>query len=341
MGLHPLMRLREEEAVDTHKQENHKIHVQASQKPLGDKGVDGIRKDEGADQPHNGAERVHLFRRGFGLFGALIALWLHIGLGGYIAQLHQLVFARAGKHDNNGKCDCQNRKQDDIHGVVASLSHTHGLADNLSIRAALSSQIGIQGGGRPQALTQNHAGISTSHHHGEVQAADMLGKLHGEDGSNYGAEGIVHHRGDIAEDHHQHQCRSPAVYHAGHLVQQTVHLWTAGAGGAHDNHNAHLESQGKLAAQAVPPSHQKLQRAFAAQEKGQHEHKEGQDDTEHKRVRNNFLCGEIELFAHTPQRSALQLGCCLGLFRHGIASFLILSFYLWHVSRGTHFPYFP
>ena len=34
----PLMRLREEEAVDTHKQGKSQIHVQASQKPLGDKG---------------------------------------------------------------------------------------------------------------------------------------------------------------------------------------------------------------------------------------------------------------------------------------------------------------
>ena len=71
MGLHPLMRLREEEAVDTHKQENHKIHVQASQKPLGDKGVDGIRKDE-APTSHIMGRNVFIFSAGVSAFLVLL-----------------------------------------------------------------------------------------------------------------------------------------------------------------------------------------------------------------------------------------------------------------------------
>lgn len=197
------------------------------------------------------------------------------------------------------------------------------MTHDLSVRAALGGQVGVQGGGGPKALTQDHAGVASGHHHGEVEALDTLGKLHGQDGGDDGAEGVVDHGGDVAEDHHDDDGGVTAMHAAGNGVEQLGDLRAAGAGGAHADHDAHLEGQGELTAQTAPPGLQQLHRALA-DDQGQDEHDDHQDDAEHKGIGDDLLSGEVELFADVPQRSSFQpLG--LGLLGHGIASFLSFS----------------
>ena len=131
--------------------------------------------------------------------------------------------------------------------------------------------------------------------------------MHGQDGGDDGAERPVEHRGDIAEHHQHHEGGGAAVHQLGQGAEQLGDLGAAGAGGAHDDHQAHLEGQGELAAQAVPPGDEQLQGALAA-EQGEHKDHQHQDDTEHEGLGDDFLSGEVKLLADAPQDGALGLG---------------------------------
>ena len=301
MGLDPLVGLGEQEAVDAHEEENHQIHVQSAQQALGGHGIDDVEEDEGAGDPHEGLEGVHVLGSILGLLGAPVGLGLHVGFGGDVAQLHQFMLARTGEEDQQDEHDSQDDPKDDVHGVVAGVGDAHGLAYDFSIGAAFGGQVGVQSGGGPKALAQDHAGVAAGHHHGEVEALDALGEVHGQNGGDDGAEGPVQHGGHIAEDHQHDQSGGAGVHQAGDFVEQLGGLGAAGTGGGDDDHQAHLEGQGKLAAQAIPPGNQKIQRGLAAEQKGQDKDGEHQDDTEYKGIRNDHFGGKAELLADPPK----------------------------------------
>ena len=102
VGLNPLAGLGEQEAVDAHKHEDDQVHVQRAQEALGEDGVDNVDEDERAGDPHEGHKGVHMLGGGDGLLGDLVGGGLHIGLGGDVAQLHQLIGAGTGEqHQQN------------------------------------------------------------------------------------------------------------------------------------------------------------------------------------------------------------------------------------------------
>ena len=282
--------------------------------------VDDVGEDEGAHQPHDRLAGIHLLGKGGGLLGDLVVVGDHVGLGGHVPQLNELVLAGLGEEHDQDEGDGQHGEQDHVGRVVAGLQDGHGVAHDPGVGAALGGQVGVQGGGGPETLAQDHAGIAAGHHHGEVEALDPLGQLHGQDVGDDGAEGVVNHGGDVAEDHHQDDGGVAVVDVVGHGVEQPGDLGAAGAGSAYADHDAHLEGQGELAAQAAPPCLEELHGALADEE-GQHKDDDHQDDAEYKGIRDDLLGGKIELFADAPQRSSFQsLG--LGLLGHGIASFL-------------------
>ena len=213
-----------------------------------------------------------------------------------------------GEKDQQNKHDGQDSKEDNVHGVVAGVGYAHGLAYDSRIRTALGGQVGVQGGGGPETLAQDHAGVAAGHHHGEMETFDALCQMHGQNGGDDGAESPVQHGSDIAENHQHNQRGGTAVDQACNFVQQLSNLRTLGAGGTDNDHQAHLEGQGELAAQAIPPGDQEFQGALAAEDQRQDEDDKHQDHAKYEGIGNDLFGGEVKFLADPPERRPLGLG---------------------------------
>ena len=169
---------------------------------------------------------------------------------------------------------------------------------------ALRDQLAIDGAARGDGLAQAGGAVAGHDHHGEVDALDAFTQSDSQHRAGHGAEGPVDERGGVAPDHQHAHGDGRAVDVAGQTVHGVNHMLGVGGGRADDDHQGHLHGEGQLGPHAVVPLHGQLHGAGAGKNQGGDEDDEGQDQTEHHGLGDDFICCKLELLAESPQESA-------------------------------------